>query len=140
MVSGTKWIRAQREIGHVAATERVAVVVGVLFSNRSQWEYSSYEGNAVTVAEVISAVIAAELLFLVFFICLARSADAGDHMAELELVNPAAATPATTTPLREQLRVVLLEDPHEVGAVPGVERLDQPMDPGRHHEQIPRRL
>jgi hypothetical protein len=94
----------------------------------------------VTVAEVIFAAIAAELLCLVFFICLARSADAGDHMTELEAAHPAPATTASATPLREQLRVVLLEDPREVGAVPGVERLDQPTLPGGHHEQVPRRL
>jgi hypothetical protein len=111
-----------------------------LFSNRSRWEYSGYEESAVTLAEVISAAIAAELFFLAFFICLARSADAGDHLGELEVANPTPAGPGSTVPLRKQLRLVLLEDPREVGAIPGVERLDQPMDPGRHHEQIPRRF
>ena len=85
-----------------------------------------------TVVEVIVAVVAAEVVCVAFFLCLARSADAGDQMAELEpVVGPGG--------LRQQLRVVLAEDPIELGTVAGVQRLDQPVDPGCHHEQVPRR-
>ena len=42
--------------------------------------------------------------------------------------------------LTEQLGVVLLEDRRPVGALAGVERLDQLVDPRRHHEQVARRL